>query len=50
VVFTTLRIENFASEVSKAGLRENLNILEEHRAEAHLKTLYYQRAVARLYN
>ncbi|RWW85042.1 hypothetical protein BHE74_00006319 [Ensete ventricosum] len=34
----------------KENDRENLDLLEERRAEAHLKTLHYQRAVARLYN
>ncbi|RZS18520.1 hypothetical protein BHM03_00050807 [Ensete ventricosum] len=48
VVFSTLRIDNFTLEESEAGLRENLDILKERRAKAHLKN--YQRAVARLYN
>ncbi|RWW73079.1 hypothetical protein BHE74_00019069 [Ensete ventricosum] len=30
--------------------KENLDLLEERRAEAHLKTLHYQRVVTRLYN
>ncbi|RWW07901.1 hypothetical protein GW17_00028692 [Ensete ventricosum] len=38
VVFLTLRIENFTLEVLETGLRENLDMLEERRAEAHLKT------------
>ncbi|RWW46354.1 hypothetical protein BHE74_00047721 [Ensete ventricosum] len=42
--------ENFTTEASEAGLRENLNMLEERMAKAHLKTLHYQRAIARLYN
>ncbi|RZR74991.1 hypothetical protein BHM03_00047204 [Ensete ventricosum] len=50
VVFLTLRIKNFTPEVLETGLRENLDLLEERRTEAHLKTLHYQRAVARLYN
>ncbi|RZR88435.1 hypothetical protein BHM03_00016015 [Ensete ventricosum] len=50
VVFPTLEIENFTPEASEAGLRENLDLLEERRTETHLKTLHYQRAVARLYN
>ncbi|RRT52188.1 hypothetical protein B296_00026676 [Ensete ventricosum] len=29
---------------------ENLDMLEERRAKVHLNDLYYQRAVARLYN
>ncbi|RWV77515.1 hypothetical protein GW17_00061640, partial [Ensete ventricosum] len=50
VVFPTLRIRNFTPEVLETGLRENIDLLEERRAKAHLKTLHYQRAVARLYN
>ncbi|RWW47912.1 hypothetical protein BHE74_00046063, partial [Ensete ventricosum] len=50
VVFPTLRINNFILEESEAGLRENLDILEERRAKAHLKNLHCQRAVAQLYN
>ncbi|RZS20844.1 hypothetical protein BHM03_00053413 [Ensete ventricosum] len=50
VIFPTLRVENFTTEMSEAGLRDNLDMLEEHWAKAHLKTLQYQRAVARLYN
>ncbi|RZS14768.1 hypothetical protein BHM03_00046503, partial [Ensete ventricosum] len=45
-----LRIENFTPEASEAGLRENLDMLEERRAKAHLKNLHYQRAVDQLYN
>ncbi|RZS02061.1 hypothetical protein BHM03_00032030 [Ensete ventricosum] len=45
-----LRIENFTLEASEASHRENLNVLDERRAEAHLKNLHYQRTVARLYN
>ncbi|RRT66490.1 hypothetical protein B296_00040155 [Ensete ventricosum] len=43
-------IKHFTLEALEAGLRENFNLLEERRAEAHLKTLRYQRTVARLYN
>ncbi|RWW16202.1 hypothetical protein GW17_00019919 [Ensete ventricosum] len=50
VVFPTLRVKNFTAEMLEAGLRENLDMLKERRAKAHLKTLHYQRAVARLYN
>ncbi|RZS04425.1 hypothetical protein BHM03_00034765 [Ensete ventricosum] len=46
ILFPTLRIEHFTPEVLEADLRGNLDLLEEHRAEAHLKTLRYQRAVA----
>ncbi|RZR82543.1 hypothetical protein BHM03_00008992 [Ensete ventricosum] len=37
-------IENFTPEASQTGLRENLNMLEERRAMAHLKNLHYQEA------
>ncbi|RWV95262.1 hypothetical protein GW17_00042121 [Ensete ventricosum] len=50
VVFSTMRIENFTPEASEICVRENLDLLEEHRAETHLKILHYERAVARLYN
>ncbi|RWW84290.1 hypothetical protein BHE74_00007114 [Ensete ventricosum] len=46
VVFPTLRVKNFTTEMSEAGLRENLDMLKKRRAKAHLKTLHYQRAVA----
>ncbi|RRT50152.1 hypothetical protein B296_00050506 [Ensete ventricosum] len=45
-----LKIENFSTEASEAGLRENLNMLEECRVKARMKNLHYQRAVARLHN
>ncbi|RRT75798.1 hypothetical protein B296_00017857, partial [Ensete ventricosum] len=35
---------------SNIQLRENLDLLEEKRAEAHLRELTYRKAVARLYN
>ncbi|RRT31221.1 hypothetical protein B296_00056194 [Ensete ventricosum] len=50
VIFITLRIENFTSETSEAGLKEKLDMLEERKAKAHIKTLHYERAIARLYN
>ncbi|RRT80606.1 hypothetical protein B296_00015704, partial [Ensete ventricosum] len=51
ILFPTLRIEHFTNpEVSEVGLKGNLDFLEEHKAEGHLKTLRYQKAVARLYN
>ncbi|RZS03840.1 hypothetical protein BHM03_00034070 [Ensete ventricosum] len=50
MLFPTLRIDHFTPEVSEVGLRENLDLLKERRAETHLKTLHYQRVVARLYN
>ncbi|RRT58902.1 hypothetical protein B296_00010982 [Ensete ventricosum] len=36
--------------MSEVGLRENLDMLEECWAQAHLKTMHYQRIVSRLYN
>ncbi|RWW07435.1 hypothetical protein GW17_00029179 [Ensete ventricosum] len=50
MVFHTLRVENFEEEASKRGLRENLDLLEEQRAEAHLRTLAYKKLVTKLYN
>ncbi|RZR73971.1 hypothetical protein BHM03_00030315 [Ensete ventricosum] len=50
VVFPTLRIQTHDEEVSNQQLRENLDLLEEKRADAHLRTLAYKRAVAKLYN
>ncbi|RZS11387.1 hypothetical protein BHM03_00042716 [Ensete ventricosum] len=50
VVFPTLWIEHFTPRASEADLRENLDLLEECRAETHLTTLHYQRAMALLYN
>ncbi|RRT58228.1 hypothetical protein B296_00041319 [Ensete ventricosum] len=35
---------------SNNQLRENLDLLEEKRAEAHLRILAYKKAVAKLYN
>ncbi|RRT71281.1 hypothetical protein B296_00031875 [Ensete ventricosum] len=43
-------IENITPEALEAGLRENLDMLKERRAKAHLKNLHFQRAIARLYN
>ncbi|RRT34364.1 hypothetical protein B296_00058974 [Ensete ventricosum] len=37
-------------EASSQQLRENLDLLEEKRADAHLRTLTYKKAVTRLYN
>ncbi|RWW58520.1 hypothetical protein BHE74_00034597, partial [Ensete ventricosum] len=48
--FSTLRTENFKGGASEQGLPVNLNLVEERRAKAHLHTLEYQRAIARLYN
>ncbi|RWW82692.1 hypothetical protein BHE74_00008833 [Ensete ventricosum] len=45
-----LRVELYEEEASDKQLRENLDLLEEKRAEACLKTLDYKRGIARLYN
>ncbi|RRT35536.1 hypothetical protein B296_00058840, partial [Ensete ventricosum] len=50
VVFPTLRIQMHDEEASNQQLHENLDLLEEKRAEAHLRTLSYKKAIARLYN
>ncbi|XP_064946978.1 uncharacterized protein LOC135597654 isoform X1 [Musa acuminata AAA Group] len=50
VAIATLRTRSYDEEVSNEGLRVSLNVLEERRADAHLKALSYQRAVARVYN
>ncbi|RWW76371.1 hypothetical protein BHE74_00015534 [Ensete ventricosum] len=50
VIFPTLRIENFTPKVLETSLRENLDMLEERKAMAHLKNLHYQGVVTRLYN
>ncbi|RRT52595.1 hypothetical protein B296_00040056, partial [Ensete ventricosum] len=50
VVFPTLRIENFEEEASEKGLWAHLNLLEERRVKAHLRTLAYKKAMAKLYN
>ncbi|RZS27873.1 hypothetical protein BHM03_00061401 [Ensete ventricosum] len=50
VVFSTLRVQTHSEEASNQQLRENLNLPEEKRADAHLQTLAYRRVVTRLYN
>ncbi|RWW81425.1 hypothetical protein BHE74_00010166, partial [Ensete ventricosum] len=50
VVFPTLRVQTHGKEVSNQQLRENLDLLEEKRNDAHLRTLAYRRVVAKLYN
>ncbi|RWW05462.1 hypothetical protein GW17_00031261 [Ensete ventricosum] len=50
VVFPTLRTKNFERGASEQGLQANLDLIEGHRAEAHLRTLTYQRVIALLYN
>ncbi|RRT33669.1 hypothetical protein B296_00037560 [Ensete ventricosum] len=50
VVFPTLRVQTHGEEASNQQLRKNLDLLEEKRANAHLRTLAYRRAVTKLYN
>ncbi|RRT34870.1 hypothetical protein B296_00036597, partial [Ensete ventricosum] len=50
VVFPTLRVHTHSEEASHQPLRENLDILEEKRADVHLRALVYRRAVTKLYN
>ncbi|RWW47673.1 hypothetical protein BHE74_00046313, partial [Ensete ventricosum] len=50
VVFPTLRVQTHGEEASNQQLRENLDLLEEKRADAHLRALAYRRAVTKLYN
>ncbi|RWW07159.1 hypothetical protein GW17_00029471 [Ensete ventricosum] len=50
VVFPTLRVKHFEPEASEVGLKENLDLVKELRAEAHLHALSYWNAIAQLYN
>ncbi|RRT48926.1 hypothetical protein B296_00035464 [Ensete ventricosum] len=50
VVFPILRVENFTPEASEVGIGENLDLVEECNAIAQLRTLHYQKVIARLYN
>lgn len=50
VVFPTPRIENFEEETSEEGLRANLDLVEERRANARLRALAYKKTIAKLYN
>ncbi|RWV76896.1 hypothetical protein GW17_00062366 [Ensete ventricosum] len=50
VVFPTLRVQTQHQEESDQQLRRSLDLLEEKRADAHLRALAYRRAVARIYN
>ncbi|RRT31579.1 hypothetical protein B296_00047185 [Ensete ventricosum] len=50
VIFPTLRVQTQCEEESNQQLRENLDLLEEKRADAHLRALVYRRAVTKLYN
>ncbi|XP_064944556.1 uncharacterized protein LOC135596437 [Musa acuminata AAA Group] len=48
--FPTLHTSHYERRHSEEGLRANLDLLEERRAEAHLRTLAYKKATARMYN
>ncbi|RWW71291.1 hypothetical protein BHE74_00020976 [Ensete ventricosum] len=50
VVFPILRVQTHDEEASNQQLHENLDLLEEKRADAHLRTLAYRRVIAKLYN
>ena len=50
VAIPTPRTADYGEEASGEGLRSNLDLLEERRADAHQKALSYKRAVARVYN
>ncbi|RWW51876.1 hypothetical protein BHE74_00041748 [Ensete ventricosum] len=50
MVFPTFRIEYYEKDASDTQLRENFDLLEERRVEAHLRELTYKKAGARLYN
>ncbi|RZR72973.1 hypothetical protein BHM03_00018875 [Ensete ventricosum] len=50
VVFPTLKIQTHDEGVSSQQLRENLDLLEEKRADTHLRMLAYRKVFARLYN
>ncbi|XP_065020515.1 uncharacterized protein LOC135645761 [Musa acuminata AAA Group] len=50
VAIPTPRTADYGEEASGEGLRSNLDLLEERRANAHQKALSYKRAVARVYN
>ncbi|XP_065007682.1 uncharacterized protein LOC135638490 [Musa acuminata AAA Group] len=50
VAIATLRTRSYDEKVSNEGLQASLDVLEERRADAHLKALSYKRAVARVYN
>ncbi|RRT59085.1 hypothetical protein B296_00013004 [Ensete ventricosum] len=45
-----LRTKHYEKDTSDVQLRENLDLLEERGAEAHLRELTYKKVVARLYN
>ncbi|RWW80801.1 hypothetical protein BHE74_00010840 [Ensete ventricosum] len=50
MVFPTIKTEYYEKDASDAQQCENLDLLEERRAEAHLQELIYKKVIARLYN
>ncbi|XP_065004118.1 uncharacterized protein LOC135636357 [Musa acuminata AAA Group] len=50
VAVPTPRTAGYGEEASGEGLRSNLDLLEERRADANRKALSYKRVVARVYN
>ena len=50
VLFSTPQVENFDDVTSRNRLRAGLDLVEERRADAYLRTLSYRRDIARLYN
>ena len=50
MVFPTLCTSDYKQADFEEGVRANLDLLEERRAETHLRTLAYKKAVARIYN
>ncbi|XP_009386946.2 uncharacterized protein LOC103973966 [Musa acuminata AAA Group] len=48
--FPTLRTIVYKQDDSEEGLWANLDLIEEKRAEAHLRILAYKKAMARIYN
>ena len=50
MVFPTFRTSGYKQDGSEEGLRAHLDLLEERRIEAHLRSLAYKKAVARMYN
>ncbi|RWW60045.1 hypothetical protein BHE74_00032985 [Ensete ventricosum] len=50
MVYTTLRVESYEEPTSSDRLRENLDLLKERRAKAHLRAFTYKKTVARLYD
>ncbi|XP_065049760.1 uncharacterized protein LOC135679707 [Musa acuminata AAA Group] len=50
VVFPTPRVEEYDEGTSAQGLRAGLDLIEERRANTHLRDFSYKRAVAWVYN